>query len=280
MGDVGLRGLRIALAIAALIGVGAGVASELPRMLCSAAPHWIAVAVVLRGLAVATGGLRWGHVMSALGAPELRPARSIALSLEAQCLSLGLPTSVGGDAWRVYRARERVPLSVAMRAAFLDRAVGALVLLGIGAAARLAPAEREVTAAGTGLALALVACVTLRVRERGCGGAAADWAAAWAMASASSAALIGSHLAIARAIDLDVPAGVLLWVVPLILVARMIPLTPSGLGLGEATSALLLADYVAPDRAASFALIGLAAVLPIALLGGGLLLRGERREAL
>jgi hypothetical protein len=156
--------------------------------------------------------------------------------------------------------------------------MGALLLLGIGATARLAPAERGVALAGTGLVVALVAGVILLVRERGCAGTGAPhWAAGWAMASASSVALIASHLAIARAIDLEVPQGVLVWVVPLILVARMIPVTPSGVGIGEATSALLLADYVAPDRAASFALIGLAAVLPTALVGGGLLLRREGR---
>ncbi len=50
------------------------------------------------------------------------------------------------------------------------------------------------------------------------------------------------------ALDIEVPFGVLLRLVPLSILASMLPLTPSGLGTRESTILLIFSNYATPER--------------------------------
>jgi uncharacterized membrane protein YbhN (UPF0104 family) len=287
-----LAALRIAIALCALIGVGIALGTELPHALERAAPGWLLAAVALRALGTVTGALRWWFILRALGTREVGALSALVLSLEAAWLSLGLPTSIGGDVWRVHALRQRMTVASALIAALLDRALGAAILLGIAASAALWRFRDLPSAAlpiglvlATAAVLGLLAIPRIRAATRALLQArpparSSACLGAGLFAGLTGAALIASHLAVALALDLGVPALTLLWAAPLILLARMVPLAPGGIGLGEATSVLLLARHAPPAAAVLFAFLGFAAVLPTAALGGVMLLGRPRLGAL
>jgi uncharacterized protein (TIRG00374 family) len=94
-------------------------------------PLMLALAVLMMFIQVLICGLRWRAVLVALNAP-LSLAKSVLLFYIGAFFSQTLPSSVGGDAVRMYKARrEGLSLSAAINGVMLERGatVVALVLL-------------------------------------------------------------------------------------------------------------------------------------------------------
>ena len=94
-------------------------------------PGLLAVAVLVLIFQICIGGLRWGTVLTAIGTP-LSLFKAIQLFYIGVFFSQALPSSVGGDAVRMYKAyREDIGLRGALNGVILERAVtvAALVVL-------------------------------------------------------------------------------------------------------------------------------------------------------
>lgn len=116
-------GLLVALV---LRGVDLGAVADLLRR---AAPGLIALAVACLPLQAAAATLRWRGALRIVGA-DLPFPKALSIHLVGFFFSQTLPSTVGGDAVRVWRAhRAGLPLAPAARSVVLDRIAGLLTLL-------------------------------------------------------------------------------------------------------------------------------------------------------
>ncbi len=89
----------------------------------------LAAAMIVLLFQVCVGGLRWHAVMKAIGAP-ISVFKSIQLFYIGSFFSQFLPSSVGGDAVRIYKVyREGIGLRGAVNGVLLERAVTVVALL-------------------------------------------------------------------------------------------------------------------------------------------------------
>ena len=236
---------------------------------------WLAGAFVLTFAGVVLSAVRWSAVLAAL---DLRPPfrRLVSLYFAGQFMGNVLPSTIGGDALRVSRlSKETGEGPTTFASVVLERLTGWLVLpvitlVGLAVNPGLrelgnASAIAAATAGGTLLLLTLVLVLTGRQGE-GIEGRLehnAGWrrftsatrygihrlthepaAAARILATgfAYQFILIGSALMAARALGL--PAGVgptaLLAFMPAVLIAQVLPISISGLGVRELLFALFL----------------------------------------
>jgi glycosyltransferase 2 family protein len=273
---------------------------------------WLAVAAVLTLAGIVLSALRWQKVLDALEIPARLP-RLMSHYLAGQFVSNVLPTTIGGDVLRVSRlSRDTGESPGTFASVVLERLTGWLVLPVItivgfavnpglrhlGTATRVA----LVLAVGT-LALlvgVLVAAGSTRVggrfaaregwrrfigavhlgieRLRSHPGAAANVLVA---GFAYQLALVLAAVAAAQALGLR-PAGLtaLLAFFPAVLIAQVLPISLSGLGVREGAFVLFLGPLgVAHDEAIALGLLLYLLNVAVSLLGAPAFATGGRRRA-
>ncbi len=242
--------------------------------------------------------------------------RALRFCLTAVPFSYVVPGGVGGDVMKIASlAGERTGRGVELAAVVLvDRITGLVSLLLVALAAALlsdsfatAPAPLRAAALAAALGLAAAAAglllawspmvratgvyrfVTLRapwhrVAARGLDALYAfrdhkdALAGALAMTMAGHTLLVGFFVLGASVVMAAVPAGTVGWVALLSLVANVLPLTPGGLGVGEAAFAAAF-QAMGYGGGAQLLLLMRLGVVPFACLGGVLYILGDRRRA-
>jgi len=233
------------------------------------------------------------------------------LNLVSMLYGMLLPGQIAGEAAKVLRLMqyrtERVPLVASV---LTDRVTGFLGLLlvgSIGVACTGAPAGVIVALAATTVAALLVCAVLLRpssVSEAasGDGRLAMLWSAAskvisafseyrahpgglvWAtvLATAYQASITVNALIFGAALNLDLPAVEMLWIVAVVSVAQLLPITIAGIGTREGAFIYLLGAYgVTKPDALALSLLMLFGNLSIASAGAltSLRLPGRQRTS-
>jgi uncharacterized membrane protein YbhN (UPF0104 family) len=273
---------------------------------------WLAGALALTAVSVVLSALRWSTVLHAL---DLHPpfGRLVSLYFAGQFMGNVLPSTIGGDALRVSRlARDNGQTPTTFASVVLERLTGWIVLpiiTLIGLAVN--PGLRELgrasaiafgTAAGTLVLLVVLLALTARpgqglegrlehnegwrrfttavrfgihklVREPSATGRILLSAFAYQFI------LIGAALMAARALDL--PAGVgptaVLAFVPAVLIAQVLPISISGLGVREGLFALFLHPLGVPrSQAIALGLLLYLLNLVVSLLGAPAFAVGHR----
>ena len=102
---------------------------EAKDRLAGADPSMLAAAVLVILVQICVGGLRWQAVLKAIGTP-LSIFKTIQLFYIGAFFSQILPSSVGGDAVRIYKAyREGIGLRGSVNGVLLERAVTVVALV-------------------------------------------------------------------------------------------------------------------------------------------------------
>ena len=273
---------------------------------------WLAGALALTFVGVVVSALRWSAVLHALG-QEPPFGRLLSLYFAGQFMGNVLPSTIGGDALRVTRlSKDTGETPTTFASVVLERLSGWLVLPVItltGLAVN--PGLRELgrasaiafaTAAGTLVLLVVVLFLTARPGQ-GVEGrlehneglrrftSAVTYgirqlirqptatAKILATGFAYQLILIGAALMAARALDL--PAGVgptaLLAFVPAVLIAQVLPISISGLGVREGLFALFLHPLGVPrSQAIALGLLLYLLNLVVSLFGAPAFAAGHR----
>jgi len=308
-----LKTLAKALVSLALLGWVAARALEhdVAELFASANAPELLLAVVLHLLVFILQLVRWKVIISLFRELTMRYlARSYFIGIFSNNF---LPSSVGGDFVRgMYLFNQGLPAKDIALASIIDRAVGLLVVVCVGAASLLATsgvaisglAEYEKAlprlAMATGVAaFALFLAIRLAPRcavllgDVGPFGAllgylrivymrfaARKLSLLWAPLASllSLLAIIICYYCLAHAIGAEIAFATLCTVVPLSVVAASVPLSLGGLGIREGTLIYLLERFgVSPQEASAMAL-GYLCVLIIATAPGGLLItKGHSR---
>jgi glycosyltransferase 2 family protein len=309
-------GMRLGLSIVMLAVLLAkapsfDLADLVPRWTVASAA-WLTVAAALTLAGIVLSALRWQKVLDALEIPARLP-RLVSHNLAGQFVSNVLPTTIGGDVLRVSRlSRDTGESPGTFASVVLERLTGWLVLpvitlIGfvvnpglrhLGAATRVALILAFVT-------LALLVGVLAAAGSPRLGGrfAARDgWrrfvgavhlgierlrshpsAAANVLLAgfAYQLALVLSAVAAAQALGLR-PAGLtaLLAFFPAVLIAQVLPISMSGLGVREGAFVLFLGPLgVADEQAIALGLLLYLLNLAVSLLGAPAFAAGGRRQA-
>lgn len=218
-------------------------------------PAWLAVGLGVSVLQVALSAWRWWFTAKRLGL-SLRYATALREYYLATFLNQVLPGGVLGDVSRAWRhARTVEARGGAVRAVIIERFSGQLLMAVTAVASLLAlpgvPETAGVWAWGALLPLALGAWCTRWLGRRSAGMAVflGDLHRALLSPHAlpaqllSSAAVVGSYLAVyviaARGIGDATPLWELLPLVPLVLLAMLVPVSFAGWGVREGAAAVL-----------------------------------------
>jgi uncharacterized membrane protein YbhN (UPF0104 family) len=267
--------------------------SEALQMLARAEPWWLAASFFALTLQTGLSALRWRLTAEQLGI-SLTRGEAIKEYYLAQLVNQALPGGIAGDASRAVRARVQAGLMASSQAVLLERFAGQVALVGVmfvglGLAVLQPGGLSWLTglALGGGLALfiALVGVFTLVWIARSSTGRfgrvlvslseaarvallapSVLWRQIWLSLATALCNVAGFTFA-AWAIDSDLPVLTSLALVPIILMAMLIPLTISGWGVREGAAIALfpLAGLAAVEGLAAsvtFGLLFLAATLP------------------
>lgn len=269
----------------------AGLKATLLRMPLSA----VAAAVALIALQTLLMGVRWWLVLSALWGP-MPLARIVRLNFVGVFFNQVLPTSVGGDALRIWHVhRGGVRLRTAVKSVLLERIWGVLVLSLLVAAGLLWLGGRIDNAP---LRLGLIAILPLGLLGVGVltsfdlmpvglrrwrllaalarlGGDARRLFLSPAVASPLFALSVAGHVlsalvvyALAAGLGLGLSPWVCLAVVPSVLLTMLIPLSFAGWGLREGAMVVMLGYLgTAADAALAISLVFGVAMILAALPG-------------
>jgi hypothetical protein len=272
---------------------------------------WLGVAAVLTLAGIVLSALRWQKVLEALDIRTRLP-RLMSHYMAGQFVSNVLPTTIGGDVLRVSRlSRDTGESPGTFASVVLERLTGWLVLPVITIVGfAVNPGLRHLgTATRVALALAvgtlmLLLAVLAAAGSRRVGGrfaARADWrrflgavhvgidhmrshpaAAANVLAAgfAYQLALVLAAVAAAQALGLQ-PAGLtaLLAFFPAVLIAQVLPISMSGLGVREGAFVLFLGPLgVAHEQAIALGLLLYLLNLAVSLLGAPAFAAGGRRR--
>jgi len=265
----------------------------------------LALALQLAGVFISS--LKWWLLLRAAGQP-VAYLWAVRTYMVGQFFSNFLPTSIGGDAVRVFRLNQRVGrLGLAIASVFVERITGFLALTIIGWAALGLNFERfgdnwqlrwaliwGLLAASGGLAVALSAPWTVGLLNRLPLPNVIDWrgklrgmADALVQFYADRGALalvlvlafiyqlswIGVNVAAAQALIMHVPWSLIALMVPISDIVGLIPIFFNNLGAREGIYTLLLGLLgVAAAQALALALLVFGARLLVSLLGGVVLL--------
>lgn len=273
---------------------------------------WLGVAAALTFAGIALSALRWQKVLDALDIQTKLP-RLMSHYLAGQFVSNVLPTTIGGDVLRVSRlSRDTGESSGTFASVVLERLTGWLVLPVITIVGfAVNPGLRRLgSATQVALVLALVTLLLLATvlaaagstRLGGRFAAREGWqrflgavhlgvdqlrthpAAALHVLIAGFAyqlALVLSAVAAAQALGLR-PAGLtaLLAFFPAVLIAQVLPVSMSGLGVREGAFVLFLGPLgVADEKAIALGLLLYLLNLAVSLLGAPAFAAGGRRRS-
>ena len=272
---------------------------------------WLTVAAVLTLAGIALSALRWQKVLDALEIRTRLP-RLMSHYMAGQFVSNVLPTTIGGDVLRVSRlSRDTGESPGTFASVVLERLTGWLVLpvMTIVGFAVNPGLRRLGNATSVALTLAfgtlvLLVCVLAAAGSSRVGGrfaARAGWrrfigavhlgierlrsqpgAAANVLAAgfAYQLALVLAAVAAAQALGLR-PAGLtaLLAFFPAVLIAQVLPISMSGLGVREGAFVLFLGPLgVASEQAVALGLLLYLLNLAVSLLGAPAFAAGGRRR--
>jgi len=249
-------------------------------------PGWLVAALAISVLQVVLSAWRWRFTAARLGL-ELRLPRAVSEYYLATFLNQVLPGGVLGDAGRAWRhARISDTAGPAVHAVILERASGQLVMLVVAGVAlfqlpqlvvHLPPAAVVLVPGfalvAVGWGLGSRARLLANFRRDLLRGLLAPTALAFQLVT--SLAVVATYLIVgvlaARAVGIDTAIAQLLVLLPLMLLAMLIPLSVSGWGFREAAAALLwpLAGLPAADGVAiavAYGLLVLVASLPGAVV--------------
>lgn len=263
------------------------------RILIAANPWWLLAAALLLMLHTVLSALRWRVTAAPLGIALTRRQATSEYFL-AQLVNTTLPGGVLGDAARAARSRHQANLRLAVGAVVVERAIGQVALLVVLAAAfaatLLAPGGVEwprgiATLVGAVLAgavvLAVIAAIALQVHPPradtrlgrtvdGLRRSVAERSVLRAqvlLSAGLTAAILAAFACCAAAVGAPLPPAAVVAVVPLVLLAMLLPLSIGGWGLREGAAVVLLpiAGITATQSlaaSAAFGLVALAAALP------------------
>lgn len=274
---------------------------------------WLLGALALTFLGVVLSALRWAAVLKALG-QHPRIGRLLSHYLAGQFMANVLPSTIGGDALRVSRqSRDSGQSPTSFASVVLERMTGWLVLpvitlvgLAVNPGLRHLGRATAVAVAVAGVTLVLLVAVLVLTARPGATTLAHnegwrrfasavrmgirqlvhDPAAAGRVIATGFAyqlVLVTSVLMAARA--LGMPSGVgptaLLAFVPAVLIAQVLPITISGLGVREGLFALFLQPLgVARPQAVALGLLLYLLNLLVSLLGAPAFAIGHRSDTI
>ena len=322
--------LVIAAQTAVSIGVLAWIASRVDlsdsmRAIAAIPPSAVILAVATVGLGFVVNALRWGALLRNFSI-TLSFGRLFSFYVMGLFFSLFLPTSIGGDAFRVYAvARSSDRPAAVLFATLQDRMLGLCASMAVSLAVMplagpMLPRDFLIwiatmqLAAVVGLAfvlyppLAFVVGVWLSRRFSRLSGLALRMRPTRivghlerAMAGVGGlmrtrpgnihiTVVLGvlpvviiafAYQTILRSMGVDAEPAALLLIIPLVWIARLLPISLGGIGVGEGAF-VLLARFagIDGDKAFATALAVLAVQIAWALVGGVLLLRSGLKKAL
>ena len=272
---------------------------------------WPAVLVAVALLLGAQGlaALRWGLL---LGQPRPEWWVLFRLYLMGAGVGLFLPTSVGGDAFRVAAAARLTGRPAAtITSVLVDRLSGVLALLMYAAIGWLAaprtverllggatwhgPSPILLLGLGGLIGLGLIVVIgrssvkrVRQIREEVVSGVQpllrdpALLAAVLGLALAVQALMLALWLVLARGLALPIPAETLLVGVPIVTLATLMPITIAGLGVREGVWLFLLrASGISAPAIVSFSLLYFVVTILSGAVGGVVFVRwgvGDRRQ--
>jgi uncharacterized membrane protein YbhN (UPF0104 family) len=277
----------------------------------SSALGWTAAALALSVLGVALSAARWHQVLVAMGAPPVRFARLLSHYFAGQFVSNVLPTTIGGDVLRVSRlAADTGEPATSFASVIIERLTGWLVLPILTATGfLLAPEVRHLgrpttlalaIAGGTLVALVAILFAADHPRLGGRFATRQGWrrfigsvhlgvnrmrrhpraaAAVVLVGVAYQAVLVLAAAAGAQALGIS-GAGftVLLAVFPAVLIAQVLPIGISGLGVREGALVIFLSPLGVPEhQAVALGIFVFAMNLIVSLLGAPAFAAGSRR---
>ncbi len=216
---------------------------EVMQALRQIAPWWLALAGLLLAAQIGLSALRWQVTADALGTPL--PRRRWALQEYGLSVAVNtfLPGGVMGDLTRIARTRH-LGWQAAAASVVIERLAGQLALAGV---AVVAGALWLGGWRGIGLVTAalLVALALARLLPGPRGHLARAWLAPglWLWQAGLTLLILGVNLAgywaAARAVGLALAPDAVLTLIPLTLMAMLIPVTINGWGLREGVAAAL-----------------------------------------
>ena len=263
-------------------------------------PGWWLLGCAVFALAQLASAWRWRCLAAPLGF-EVPLSRMASLYFVGMFFNLVLPTSVGGDAMRVWLLTRQAPAyrwrwASALLSVFADRFSGLAVLVamaGLGALATPLPAAMAWAVAGVVACLAAgLACLpalpllerlplagkpAAKVRQmlRAYALQPGTQAAALLLSVVVQMANVAMVWLMAVALGLQVPFAYLMVAVPLLCLLMLLPVSVGGHGVREAGLALLLAPAGVPAAAAvSLSLAWTAGYALVASAGGLIYLAG------
>ena len=272
--------------------------AALMAKLAAVDPRWLTAAFALTLVQVVLISWRWAFIMAGLDA-AIGVRRALCINLAGFFLSQALPTSIAGDAWRVWKIRTLgFGIGTGLRGVLVDRttALIGLVVVVLGTAPLLLarmpdPAMRWSVAAGLATGGALLALAVSADR----------WAGRWASGRLSGLAEFGRAVRgllsrpitaipiVSVSVVVHLLAGVTLWLIagslgiavglvdclvlmpPIVLVAGM-PLSIAGWGLREGAMVAVFALVGVPMDGALLMSVLLGLLLLLVSLPGGLVL--------
>lgn len=277
------------------------------RTLKGVHPGWFALSLLLMGVTLILGVIRWRMVLRVQGL-ILPFGRATEISLVAHFFNSFLLGSTGGDLMKAYyAARETQHLKTeAVTTVFVDRLVGLWAML-LFAGAMMIPnarhfleGDRVTKIAGLALLGMLVACAVVMVLAFR-GGVSRHWTGArgWlrrlpkgehlerslescrrfgrepffvtrmlAISMLLNFVCVLQWQVVGRGLGLSIPLLTMLAVVPSVICIAALPVTPSGLGVRENLFVHMLADPTQATRSLSLALLAYAGFLLWSIIGG------------
>ena len=272
---------------------------------------WTLVALALSVLAVALSAARWHQVLTAMGVGDVRFSRLLSHYFAGQFVSNVLPTTIGGDVLRVSRlAGDTGEPATSFASVIIERLTGWLVLPLLTATGfLLAPEARHLgrptslalaIAGGTLVALVAILFVADHPRLGGRFATRQGWrrfigsvhlgvnrmrrhpraaTTVVLVGVAYQAVLVLAAAAGARALGIT-GAGfpVLLAVFPAVLIAQVLPIGISGLGVREGALVIFLSPLGVPEKqAVALGIFVFALNLIVSLLGAPAFATGSRQ---
>lgn len=272
---------------------------------------WTSVALGLSVLGVVLSAARWHQVLSAMGAPAERFARLLSHYFAGQFVSNVLPTTIGGDILRVSRlAGDTGEPATSFASVVIERLTGWLVLPLLTAIGfLLAPEVRDLgrattlalaIAGGTLVALIAILFVADHPRLGGRFATRQGWrrflgavhlgvnrmrrhpqasSVVVLVGIAYQSVLVLAAAAAARALGIDgVGITVLLAIFPAVLIAQVLPIGISGLGVREGALVIFLSPLGVPEsQAVALGIYIFALNLIVSLLGAPAFVTGSRQ---
>lgn len=287
--------------------------------LTSVHPGWFALSVVLMGLTLLLGVVRWRMVLRVQGL-DLPLGRATEISLVAHFFNSLMLGSTGGDLMKAYYAAREThhKKPEAVTTVFVDRLIGLWAML-LFAGAMMVPNARlflqgkvEVKIAAL-LILGMLAACTVIMLLAFRGGVTRHWSGArawlrrlpkgehlersldacrlfgrepWFVTRTLGVSMLLNLVCVVQwqvvgwGLGLAIPNLAMLVVVPSVICIAALPITPSGIGVREVLFVYMLNDPALATRGLSLALLAYLGFLCWSLIGGGVYLLFKHKHHL